>query len=54
LVRHQIFLHAGCNFLYPEELPPHEKNYECGYWCLQNWSRILHDWHFFGISCINA
>ena len=30
-VRLQIFLHAGCNFLHPEELSPHTKNYECSY-----------------------
>ena len=30
-VRLQIFLHAGCSFLPPEELTPHAKNYECGY-----------------------
>ena len=25
----QIFLHAGCDFLHPEELPPHAKTNEC-------------------------
>ena len=30
-IRLQIFLHAGCNFLPPEELPPHAKNDDCGY-----------------------
>ena len=34
------------NFLPAEELQPHAKNYECGYWCLQIWSRNLHNWHF--------
>jgi hypothetical protein len=42
----QIFLHAGCNFLPPEELPPHAKNDEFGYLCLQIWSRNLHNWPF--------
>ena len=45
-VRLQIFLHACCNFLHSEELSPHAKNDEYGYWCLQMWSRILHNWHF--------
>ena len=45
-VRLQIFLHASCNFLHPEELSPMQKNYERGYWCLQIWLRILHNWHF--------
>ena len=42
----QIFLHAGRNFLPPEELPPHAKNDEFGYSCLQVWSRNLHNWQF--------
>jgi hypothetical protein len=46
-VRLQILLHAGCNFLQPEELSPHAKNYECGYWSSQIQSRILHNWNFF-------
>ena len=45
-VRLQIFLHAGCNFLHPAELAPHANKDECCYWCLQIWSRILHNWHF--------
>ena len=45
----QIFLHAGCDFLPPEELTPNAKNYDCGYWCLQIWSRNLHNWHFLEI-----
>ena len=45
-IRLQIFLHVGCNFLPPEELPPHAKNDECGYQCLKIWSRNLHNWHF--------
>ena len=28
-------------------ISPHAKNDECGYWCLQIWSRILHNWKFF-------
>ena len=47
--RLQIFLHASCNFLPPEELPPHAKNDECGFWCLQIWSRNLHNWRFLEI-----
>ena len=27
-VRLQLFLHAGRNYLHPEELSPHAKNYE--------------------------
>ena len=42
----QIFLHAGCDFLHPEELAPHAKKHAFGYWNLQIWSRILHNWHF--------
>ena len=42
-IRLQIFLHVGCSFLPPEELPPHTKNDECG---LQIWSRNLPNWHF--------
>ena len=49
-VRLQIFWHAGCNFFHPEELSPHAKNYECGYWCLQIWSRIPNNWHFMNFS----
>ena len=45
-VRLQIFLYAGCNFLHPEELSSHARHFECGYWCSQIWSRILHNWHF--------
>ena len=48
-VRLQIFLHAGCNFLHPKELAPHAKNDEWGYWCLQIWSIIIHNWHFLEI-----
>ena len=40
------FLHAGCDFLHPEELAPHAKSDAHGYWCIQIWSRILHNWHF--------
>ena len=36
----EIFLHAGCDFLHPEELAPQEK---------MVWSRILHNWHFLEI-----
>ena len=31
LVRLQIFPHAGCNILPPEELQSHAKNDVCGY-----------------------
>ena len=48
-VKLQIFLHAGFNFLAPEELPSHAKNDVCGYQCLQIWSRNLQNWHFFEI-----
>ena len=48
-VRLQIFLYAGCNFLPPEELTPNAKNYDCGYWCLQIWSRNLHNGYFLEI-----
>ena len=48
-VRLQVFLHAGCNFLPPEELPPHTKNDECDCLCLQIWSRNLHNCHFLEI-----
>ena len=48
-VRLQIFLHAVCNIMQAEELSPNAKNYECGYWSLQIWSRILHNWHFLEI-----
>ena len=41
---------AGCCLLHPEELSPHAKNYECGYWCLQIWPRNLHNWHFLKYS----
>ena len=44
-----IFFHAGCDFLHPEELAPHAKNDECGFYHLQSWSRILHNWHFLEI-----
>ena len=50
-VRLQIFLHAGCNFLPPEELTPHAKNYECGYWCLQICLRNSSQLAFFGNFC---
>ena len=51
-VRLQIFLHAGCNVLPPEELTPHAKNYECGYWCLQR-SRNSSQLAFLGNFCTN-
>ena len=49
LGRLQIFLHAGCKFLNTEEITSHTRNEECGYWCLDIWSRILHNWHFLEI-----
>ena len=52
-VRLQTFLHAGCNFLPPEEFTQHAKNYECGYWCLQIWSRNSSKLAFLGNFCTN-
>ena len=35
--------------MHPKQFATHAKNDECGYLCLQIWSRILRDWHFLEI-----
>ena len=48
-VRLQIFLHAGCNFLPPEELTPHAKIMSVVIDVYKFGPEILHNWHFLEI-----
>ena len=45
-VRLQIFLHAGCNILHPEQLATPCKRWWVWLLLFQIWSGFLHNWHF--------
>ena len=45
----QIFFHAGIDFFLFCKISTPCKNDVCGYWFLQDLSRILHDWYFLEI-----